>query len=121
MSERLPNYKYKMIDHSYENLKALNFKKIYGEPDFYSYKFVVDQYKDTPTLFCTLILNSEDGNVRMDVTDANGNIYPEFYQDSYGSNEYIEKVNHKIKFKLTKLGIKRQKEKKHGRKNDSNK
>ena len=121
MAERLPNNKYKMTDCSYEKLKKLNFKKMFSEPDLYFYKFVVDQYKDTPTMFCILILDSENGNVKIDVTDASGNIYPEFYQDLYGTNAYVEKINNKITARLGKLGIKKQKERKYGRKNNCNK
>lgn len=121
MVERLPNNKYKMTDYSYENLKALNFKNVYSEPELYCYKFVVDQYKNTPTLICTLMLDSTNGNVQIDVSDSNNNFYPAFYQDMNGFDNYIEKINNKIKYRLIKLGIKKQKERKHGRKNNCDK
>lgn len=121
MVERLSNNKYKMTDYSYENLRSLNFKRIFSEPDLFCYKFVVDQYKNIPTLICTLTLDSTNGNIQIDVTSSNNNLYPAFYQDLNGFDEYIEKINNKIKYRLARLNIKKQKERKHGRKNNRNK
>lgn len=124
MIERIPNNKYKMMDITTEKLKTFGFRKIYSEPELYSYRFVLDQYKNTPTLFCNLILNINTGYVNIIIKDNNENLYPPFYQELSGYDNYIEKLNNKIKYRLSRMDIKKVKERnykrKHGRKDDIN-
>lgn len=120
MVERLYYNKYKMLDYSKEKIESLGFKKIISEPDLYYYRFVVDKYKNIPTLWCKLILDSVTGEVVIDVLNTNGSFCSAFYQYASGFDDYIEKVNNKIKYKLNKLGIKKVVKKKRKKKEKTN-
>lgn len=119
MAEKLYYNKYKLTDCTKDKLQALGFKKIHSERDLYFYKFAVDKYKNIPTVWCKLTLDSSDYGIVIDVLNNDGSFFPAFYQDMSGFNDYVETINIRIKRKLNKLNIK--KVKKHGRKNYINK
>lgn len=119
MAEKLHYNKYKLTECAKDKIQLLGFKKIYSEKDLYYYKFVVDKYNNTPTVWCKLTLDTTDYSVLVDLLRNDGSFFPAFYQDMSGFDSYIEKLNVKIKRKLNKLNIK--KVKKDGRKNNINK
>lgn len=107
MVERLCNNKYKLADKSKEKVQALGFKKIYTEPDLYFYKFAIDKYKDIPTVWCKFTLDIFTGEVQIDVLNSNGSFFAAFYQEAAGFDDYVGKINNRIKYKLNKFGIKK--------------
>lgn len=112
MVERLYYNKYKMTTRPKDNIEALGFKKIYTEPDLYFYKFAVDKYNNTPTVLCKLTLDASTWEVQIDVFKSDGSFFPAFYQDLAGFDNYVEKINKRIKYKLNKFGIKKVNKKK---------
>jgi hypothetical protein len=107
MVERLCGNKYKLTDKLSDRVQALGFKKIYTEPDLYFYKFAVDKYKDIPTVWCKFTLDIVTGEVQIDVFKSDGSFFPAFYQELAGFDDYVEKINNRIKYKLSKFGIKK--------------
>jgi len=119
MVERLCNNKYKLTDKLSDRVQTLGFKKIYTEPDLYFYKFAVDKYKDIPTVWCKFTLDISTGEVQIDVLSSNGSFFAAFYQELAGFDNYVEKINNRIKYKLGKFGIKKATKKKRKKKNSS--
>jgi len=107
MVKRLPSNRYKMTNHSKDNLKKIGFKKVINEPDLYTYRFPVYKYNNIPTEWCVLNIDSSTGEVNIDVVNNSGNFLSAFYQHMSGFDEFIEKINSRIKNKLSKLGIKK--------------
>lgn len=107
MVKRLPENRYKMTDHSKENLKKIGFNKVLDDPDLYTYRFPVHKYNNIPTEWCVLNVDVVTGEVNIDVFNNNGSSFPAFYQQMSGFDEFIEKINSKIRSKLSKLGIKK--------------
>ena len=119
MIERLCRNKYKLSDKSKEKVQALGFKKILTEPDLYFYKFVVDKYNNTPTVWCKFTLDISTSEIQIDVFRNDGSFFPAFYQDAAGFDNYVEKISNRIKYKLSKFGIKKVTKKKRRKKNQS--
>lgn len=116
MVERLYYNKYKIADKSKDRVLALGFKKIYTEPDLYYYKFAVDKYNNTTTVWCKFTLDISTGEVQIDILRNDGSFFPAFYQEAAGFDTYVEKINNRIKYKLNKFGIKKITKKKRRRK-----
>lgn len=87
--------------------------KRYREIDgiyFYYHKFPLTKYRSkttsVTTLECELCINSETGEVSVDVYDINHNIYTPFYANRFGGYDYIlEKIEDEIFKETTRLGI----------------
>ena len=107
--ELLINNTYKMTKHDEKNLYSLGFKPVTA--DLFMNTFSVYKYKKISVLLCSVIVDKEDGTVRINVSDNNGNAYSPFYDNTYGNAvPVLNKINYKINCELKKLGIKKVKE-----------
>lgn len=92
-------------------LKKIGFrydtKSSTNEYQCYSYKFVVDWYKNAPVLICKLRVFLDNGECRIDLYNMDGSIYPAWYQNNmFGhQKEYLFEINKKIKNEIKKFGI----------------
>ena len=104
--------RYKLNNHSKEDLKSLGFYYSSllsdSELQIYTYKFPVLKYKNKTVLECELSIDTTYGEVKINVYDMKHELYIPFYHIECGNyDEILSKINKKIKSKLTKLGIKK--------------
>ena len=87
--------------------------KRYREIDdvmYYYHKFPLTKYKShsatITTLECEICINSETGDVFVDVYDSNRNLYTPYYINKFGGHDYIvNKIREEIHKETIKLGI----------------
>lgn len=106
------NIKYFMKNPEKSNLKKIGFrydaKSSTNDYQCYSYKFVVDWYKNTPVLICKLSVFLDNGECRIDLYNMDGSIYPAWYQSDNKfdyQKEYLLEIDKKIRDKIKKIGI----------------
>lgn len=116
--------KYKLANHSKEDLKNLGFYYSSflsdSEVQIYTYRFSVLKYKNKTVLECELAIDTTHGDVKINVYDMNHNLYTPFYYIECGNyDELLTKINKKIKSELTKLGIKKVMKEKNKKRKDN--
>lgn len=95
------------LDLSRTKLKELGFRYD-SKSECYVHKFPVYIYKKQPVIFCKMWVNEEDDNsVWCEICEANDTLYAGYYNEEYGHNIMIEKIDKAILHKLKSLGAKR--------------
>lgn len=85
-------------------LKELGFRYD-GKLDCYVRKFPIYNYKKQPVIFCVIGVNEDDNNsIWYNVCEANDTLYAGYYNNEYGHNTLIEKIDKAILHKLKSLG-----------------
>ena len=103
---------YILIDHSQENLRLLGFHRYSLMCDEYSlyyiYRFPVEKYLGKTVLECELKIDSNTGNIRVDVYDMDHDVFAMFYNEYTKSNmNFMNKISNVILEEYKKLGIKK--------------
>jgi hypothetical protein len=103
------------LDLSYKQQKELGFRY---DPKLneYVYEFPVYLYKGRPNLVCKLGIKEDNNEIWHSVCDTTGRTYSAYYTRDYGINMVVSIIDVKIEKQLRKIGAKRIKEEKHGRK-----
>ena len=101
---------YILKDHSPENLRLLGFHRYSLMCDEYSlyyiYRFPVEKYLGKTVLECELKIDSNTGNIRVDVYDMDHDVFAMFYNEYTKSNiDFINKISNVILEEYKKLGI----------------
>ena len=101
---------YTLIDHSPENLRLLGFHRYSLMCDEYSlyyiYRFPVEKYLGKTVLECELKIDSNTGNIRVDVYDMDHDVFAMFYNEHTKSNmNFMNKISNVILAEYKKLGI----------------
>lgn len=95
------------MDLSRTKLKELGFRYD-SKLEYYVCKFPVYNYKKQPVIFCKIGVNEEDNNsIWYNVCEANDALYAGYYNNEYGHNTMIERIDKAILHKLKDLGAKR--------------
>lgn len=93
-----------------DNIKKLGFIYTYP-PESWSISFPI--YKKI--LFCDVNISTDFEYISVNVKDTFGQPYPPWYTQEFGRyDDYLNKINRTIQYKLKKLGI----IKKRGKKNE---
>lgn len=105
---------YILKDHTVDNLKSLGFRRYSpmcdGESSYYIYRFPVNRYLGTITLECELKIDSNTGDIRIDVYDMDHDLFAMFYNEYTDFNEgLMSKINKCILAEFKRLGIERMK------------
>lgn len=107
--KRITNNKYikKNLSHSWLKQNNFRYSQIFSDSDInaYTYRFPIYKYGTSVILECELVMYEDTGEVRIDVYDNNRNKYAPFYYDSKVHDNFITKLDKKIKRKLKELGI----------------
>ena len=103
---------YILKDHSSENLRLLGFHRYSLMCDEYSlyyiYRFQVEKYLGKTVLECELKIDSNTGNIRVDVYDMDHDVFAMFYNEYTKSNmNFMNKISNVILEEYKKLGIKK--------------
>ena len=103
---------YILKDHSQENLRLLGFHRYSLMCDEYSlyyiYRFPVEKYLGKTVLECELKIDSNSGNIRVDVYDMDHDVFSMFYNEHTKSNmNFMNKISNVILEEYKKLGIKK--------------
>ena len=103
---------YILKDHSPENLRLLGFHRYSLMCDEYSlyyiYRFPVEKYLGKTVLECELKIDSNTGNIRVDVYDMDHDVFAMFYNEYTKSNmNFMNKISNVILEEYKKLGIKK--------------
>ena len=103
---------YILKDHSPENLRLLGFHRYSLMCDEYSmyyiYRFPVEKYLGKTVLECELKIDSNTGNIRVDVYDMDHDVFAMFYNEHTKSNmNFMNKISNVILEEYKKLGIKK--------------
>lgn len=91
--------------------KGFRYDATYSTKDCecYKYSFTVDSYNKTPVIICVFRVYLDNNEVKIDVYDGSGNIYPAWYHRNsciYAHyKDYIKKIDNKIIGKMKKLEI----------------
>ena len=101
---------YILKDHSPENLRLLGFHRYSLMCDEYSlyyiYRFPVEKYLGKTVLECELKIDSNTGNIRVDVYDMDHDVFAMFYNEYTKSNmNFMNKISNVILEEYKKLGI----------------
>lgn len=95
------------LDLSKTKLKELGFRYD-SKLECYVHKFPVYNYKKQPVVFCKIGINEEDNNsIWYNVCEVNDTLYAGYYNNEYGHNAMIERIDRAILHKLKDLGAKR--------------
>ena len=92
--------------------KGFHYNKLMSDDnvEFYSMRFPVMKYKNTPTLECELTVELQTGQVQINVFNYGTNdVYAPYYSSEYGKYETLDKIDEVIKTRLKKLGAKEKK------------
>ena len=105
---------YILKDHSPENLRLLGFHRYSLMCDEYSlyyiYRFPVEKYLGKTVLECELKIDSNTGNIRVDVYDMDHDVFAMFYNEYTKSNmNFMNKISNVILEEYKKLGIEKKK------------
>lgn len=102
---------YILKNHTIDNLKSLGFRRYSpmcdSESSYYIYRFPVNKYLGTTTLECELKVDSNTGDIRIDVYDMDHDLFAMFYYNEH-INFYeglMSRINKVILYELKKLGI----------------
>ena len=103
---------YILKNHTIENLKSLGFRRYSlissdeKKLPYYIYRFPVNKYLDTTTLECELVINSDTGDMRVDVRDMDHDLFSMFYNEPTESSKgFLLKIKNKILSEFKKLGL----------------
>lgn len=101
---------YILKNHTINNLKSLGFHRYSPmcdrESSYYIYRFPVNKYLRTTTLECELKVDSNTGNIRVDVYDMDHDLFAMFYNNYTESNKVLlSRINKIILSEYKKLGI----------------
>ncbi len=101
---------YILKNHTIDNLKSLGFRRYSpmcdSESSYYIYRFPVNKYLGTTTLECELKVDSQTGDIRIDVYDMDHDLFAMFYNELTDSHKgLMSKINRVILNELKKLGI----------------
>ena len=101
---------YIIKDYTISHLKELGFRKYHlmtGEDCNWSiYKFPVCKYLGTTTLECEIKVNTDNGDIRVDIYDMDREIFPMFYNEITAWNKnFLATINKKIVNEFKKLGV----------------
>lgn len=106
--ELIRNYTYKIRDCNTQKLRSYGFRHQIADSssNYYVYKFPVEKYNKCTILECRVLVDSNSGDVRLDVYDNWGNMYPPFYYNGYGNYKPIlHRINSIIFSEFKKLNI----------------
>ena len=103
---------YILKDHTPENLQLLGFHRyslMCSEDSlYYIYRFPVEKYLGKTVLECELKIDSNTGNIRVDVYDMDHDVFAMFYNEHTKSNmNFMNKISNVILEEYKKLGIKK--------------
>ena len=101
---------YILKDHSPENLRLLGFHRYSLMCDEYSlyyiYRFPVEKYLGKTVLECELKIDSNTGNIRVDIYDMDNDVFAMFYNEETESNRsLLTRINKNILSEYKKLRI----------------
>ena len=101
---------YILKDHSSENLRLLGFHRYSlmcdEDSSYYIYRFPVEKYLGKTVLECELKIDSNTGNIRVDVYDMDHDVFAMFYNEETESNKsLLTRINKNILAEYKKLGI----------------
>ena len=101
---------YILKDHSQENLRLLGFHRYSlmcnEDSSYYIYRFPVEKYLGKTVLECELKIDSNTGNIRVDVYDMDHDVFSMFYNKITEPNKaFISRINKNILVEYKKLGI----------------
>ena len=95
------------LDLSKTKLKELGFRYD-SKLECYIHKFPIYKYKKQPVIFCKIGINEEDNySIWYNICEANDTLYAGYYNEEYGHNNLIDKIDKSILHKLKDLGAKR--------------
>lgn len=101
---------YILKNHTVNNLKSLGFYRYPPMCDedssYYIYRFPVNKYLGTTTLECELKIDSNTGDICIDVCDMDHDTFAIFYNEITDSNKkFISKIKRNILTEYKKIGI----------------
>ena len=101
---------YILKDHTPENLQLLGFHRyslMCNEYSlYYIYRFPVEKYLGKTVLECELKIDSNTGNIRVDVYNMDHDVFSMFYNEHTKSNmNFMNKISNVILEEYKKLGI----------------
>lgn len=103
---------YILKNHTVENLKSLGFRRYSlissdeNKLPYYIYRFPVNKYLGTTTLECELVIDSDTGDMRVDVRDMDRDLFSMFYNQPTKSNkDFLSKIKKNIIKEFKKLGL----------------
>lgn len=100
---------YILNDISEKKLKELGFRRYNTmsteETSYYIYKFPVYKYLGRATLECEIIIDSNTGEIRIDVYDMDHDVFPAFYNTQKYEQKLIEDIRRNILKEYKKLGL----------------
>ena len=94
--------------------KGFRYNKNFSDDvDYYTLKFPVYKYKNTPVIDCELTVEPESGDVIINVfKSGTKNTYAPYFNNHFGGdNKVLDTVNRNIASKLRSLGAKVKKSK----------
>ena len=101
---------YILKNHTPENLRLLGFRRYSlmcnDDSSYYIYRFPVEKYLGAVVLECELKIDSNTGNIRVDVYDMDHDAFAMFYNEITESNKSLmTRINKNILAEYKKLGI----------------
>ena len=101
---------YVIKNHTPENLRLLGFHRYSlmsnEDSSYYIYRFPVEKYLGKTVLECELKIDSNTGEIRVDVYDMDHDTYAMFYNEITESNKnFLTMINKNILAEYKKLGI----------------
>ena len=101
---------YILKNHTPENLRLLGFRRYSlmcnDDSSYYIYRFPVEKYLGAVVLECELKIDSNTGNIRVDVYDMDHDVFAMFYNETTESNKsLLTRINKNILAEYKKLGI----------------
>lgn len=101
---------YILKNHTPENLRLLGFHRYSlmcdEDSSYYIYRFPVEKYLGKTVLECELKIDSNTGNIRVDVYDMDHDVFAMFYNEITEVNKaFLARINKNILAEYKKLGI----------------
>ena len=101
---------YILKNHTPENLRLLGFRRYSlmcnDDSSYYIYRFPVEKYLGAVVLECELQIDSNTGNIRVDVYDMDHDVFTMFYNNPTEANKgFLSRINKIIVNEYEKLGI----------------